>query len=88
VKKLINKAEDVVKEELAGMQAAHPDLINVDIELQVIVRKDAPIKGKVGVISGGGSGHEPMALACSTLPALEKYLPRQCPTRCLPLHAL
>jgi phosphoenolpyruvate---glycerone phosphotransferase subunit DhaK len=60
VKKLINKPEDVVKEELAGMQVAHPDLIRVDVDLQVIVRKDAPIQGKVGVISGGGSGHEPM----------------------------
>ncbi len=60
MKKLINKPEDVVKEELLGMQAAHPDLIRVDVDLQVIVRKDAPIQGKVGVISGGGSGHEPM----------------------------
>lgn len=60
MKKLINKPEDVVKEALAGMQAAHPDLIRVDVELQVIVRKDAPVQGKVGVISGGGSGHEPM----------------------------
>src|SRR5256886_9776195 len=60
MKKLINKPEDVVKEALAGMQAAHSDLIRVDIEQQIIVRKDAPIQGKVGVISGGGSGHEPM----------------------------
>lgn len=60
MKKLINKPEDVVKEELAGMAAAHADLIRVDIEQQVIVRKDAPVQGKVGVISGGGSGHEPM----------------------------
>src|SRR6266566_3730182 len=60
MKKLINKPEDVVKEALAGMLAAHSDLISVDIEQQVIVRKDAPVKGKVGVISGGGSGHEPM----------------------------
>src|SRR5574340_1176722 len=60
MKKLINKPEDVVKEALAGMLAAHSDLISVDIELQVIVRKDAPVQGKVGVISGGGSGHEPM----------------------------
>ncbi len=60
MKKLINKPDDVVKEALAGMQAAHSDLLSVDIEQQVIVRKDAPIKGKVGVISGGGSGHEPM----------------------------
>jgi len=60
MKKLINKPEDVVKEALAGMLAAHSDLLRVDIEQQIIVRKDAPIKGKVGVISGGGSGHEPM----------------------------
>src|SRR5690349_15277005 len=60
MKKLINKPEDVVKEALAGMLAAHPDLIRVDFDQQVIVRKDAPVQGKVGVISGGGSGHEPM----------------------------
>jgi len=60
MKKLINKPEDVVKEALAGMAVAHADLIRVDIEQQVIVRKDAPVQGKVGVISGGGSGHEPM----------------------------
>jgi dihydroxyacetone kinase-like protein len=60
MKKLINRPEDVVKEALAGMLAAHPDLIRVDVEQQVIVRKDAPVPNKVGVISGGGSGHEPM----------------------------
>src|SRR5437016_8558452 len=60
MKKLINKPEDVVKEALSGMQAAHSDLLRVDIEQQIIVRKDAPKQGKVGVISGGGSGHEPM----------------------------
>src|SRR2546427_10088731 len=60
MKKLINKPEDVVKEALAGMQALHPELLRVDFENQVIVRADAPVQGKVGVISGGGSGHEPM----------------------------
>jgi dihydroxyacetone kinase-like protein len=60
LKKLINKPENVVKEALAGMAAAHPDLIRVDVEQQIIIRKDAPVQGKVGVISGGGSGHEPM----------------------------
>src|SRR5437879_8326625 len=60
MKKLINNPDDVVKEALAGMLAAHSDLISVDIEQEVIVRKDAPVQGKVGVISGGGSGHEPM----------------------------
>src|SRR5438094_8424602 len=60
MKKLINKPDDVVKEALAGMLAAHSDLISVDIEQQVIVRKDAPVQGKVGLVSGGGSGHEPL----------------------------
>ncbi|MGB8344863.1 MAG: dihydroxyacetone kinase subunit DhaK [Ktedonobacteraceae bacterium] len=60
MKKLINKPDDLVKEELAGMAVAHADLIRVDFEQQIVVRKDAPIQGKVGVISGGGSGHEPM----------------------------
>ncbi|HZC07020.1 MAG TPA: dihydroxyacetone kinase subunit DhaK [Ktedonobacterales bacterium] len=60
MKKLINRPDDVVKDALAGMAAAHSDLIRVDVDLQVIVRNDAPVQGKVGVISGGGSGHEPM----------------------------
>ncbi len=60
MKKLINNVDDVVTEALAGMEALHPELIRVDYENQLIVRKDAPIRGKVGVISGGGSGHEPM----------------------------
>lgn len=60
MKKLINRPEDVVKEELAGVAAAHPDLVRVDLEKQIVVRADAPVQGKVGVISGGGSGHEPM----------------------------
>ena len=60
MKKLINRVEDVVKEELAGIQAAHGDLVRVDFENQLVIRADAPVHGKVGVISGGGSGHEPM----------------------------
>src|ERR1700719_2031036 len=60
MKKLINKPDDVVLEALAGMQDAHSDLIKVDVEQQLVIRKDAPVQGKVGVISGGGSGHEPM----------------------------
>jgi phosphoenolpyruvate---glycerone phosphotransferase subunit DhaK len=60
MKKLINKAEDVVKESLAGMAAAHSDLIKVFYDPNYIVRADAPVSGKVAVISGGGSGHEPM----------------------------
>ncbi len=60
MKKLINKAEDVVREELQGIEAAHPDLVRVQFEPHVVVRADAPVQGKVGLISGGGSGHEPM----------------------------
>jgi len=59
MKKLINAPDDVVDEALAGMLAAHADYIRVE-EPNIIVRKDAPRAGKVGVISGGGSGHEPM----------------------------
>src|ERR671918_780671 len=60
MKKLINKPEDVVKEELQGIEAAHPDLVKVHYDPNFIVRADAPVQGKVGLVSGGGSGHEPM----------------------------
>ena len=59
MKKFINDPADVVKESLAGLAAAHPDLVRVDFENQIVVRSDAPT-GKVAIISGGGSGHEPM----------------------------
>jgi dihydroxyacetone kinase-like protein len=60
VKKFLNDPADVVKESLAGLAAAHPDLVQVDFENQVVLRKDAPVSGKVALISGGGSGHEPL----------------------------
>jgi dihydroxyacetone kinase-like protein len=60
MKKLINNPEDVVLEELQGIAAAHPDLVKVNFEPNFIVRADAPVKGKVALVSGGGSGHEPM----------------------------
>src|SRR5436309_5122802 len=60
MKKLINRPEDVVTEALTGMEALHPELLRVDYKNQIIVRADAPVRGKVGIISGGGSGHEPM----------------------------
>jgi dihydroxyacetone kinase-like protein len=59
MKKFINAPEDVVREALAGVAAAHPDL-RVDLAGQIVVRADAPISGKVGLVSGGGSGHEPL----------------------------
>jgi dihydroxyacetone kinase-like protein len=60
MKKLINSPETEVKDALAGMALAHADLIAVHYDPDFIVRAGAPIKGKVGIISGGGSGHEPM----------------------------
>jgi dihydroxyacetone kinase-like protein len=60
MKKLINAPDRVVDEALAGMARAHPDLVRIDTENNVVIRADAPQQGKVGVISGGGSGHEPM----------------------------
>jgi dihydroxyacetone kinase-like protein len=60
VKKLINNPDDVVKEELQGIEAAHADLVTVHYDPHYIVRRDAPVRGKVGLVSGGGSGHEPM----------------------------
>jgi dihydroxyacetone kinase-like protein len=60
MKKLINRAEDVVREELEGIAAAHPDLVRVKLDPNFIVRADAPVQGKVALVSGGGSGHEPM----------------------------
>ena len=59
MKKLINDPADVVVEALLGIEAAHPDL-QVDHHNKIIYRGDAPRPGKVGIISGGGSGHEPL----------------------------
>jgi dihydroxyacetone kinase-like protein len=60
VKKLINRPEDVVREALEGMAIAHGDRVRVSYEPAFVVRADAPVQGKVGIVSGGGSGHEPM----------------------------
>src|SRR5260370_6625651 len=59
MKKLINAPEDVVTDALAGMAAAHPSLA-VDLDNKIITRAGAPAPGKVGLVSGGGSGHEPL----------------------------
>jgi phosphoenolpyruvate---glycerone phosphotransferase subunit DhaK len=59
VKKLINDPADVVSEALRGIDAAHRDL-RVDHDHNIVYRADAPVQGKVGLLSGGGSGHEPL----------------------------
>jgi phosphoenolpyruvate---glycerone phosphotransferase subunit DhaK len=60
MKKLINQPEDFVRESLEGMATAHPDFIKVNYDPNFVYRVDAPVQGKVAIISGGGSGHEPM----------------------------
>jgi dihydroxyacetone kinase-like protein len=59
MKKLINSPDTVITEALEGVAAAHPGLA-VDVENKVITRAGAPKPGKVGLVSGGGSGHEPL----------------------------
>jgi dihydroxyacetone kinase-like protein len=60
MKKLINNPDDVVREELEGIGSAHRDAVKVYFDPHYIVRADAPVQGKVALVSGGGSGHEPM----------------------------
>src|SRR5918998_558538 len=59
MKKLINDPADVVADALGGIAAAHPEL-RVDHANRVVCRSDAPVPQKVGLVSGGGSGHEPL----------------------------
>jgi dihydroxyacetone kinase-like protein len=60
MKKLINSPENVVVEALQGFVAAHGNLVKAQFDPNFLMRADAPVKNKVAVISGGGSGHEPM----------------------------
>ncbi|OKJ92196.1 dihydroxyacetone kinase subunit DhaK [Amycolatopsis sp. CB00013] len=60
MKKIINDPKTVVAESLRGLAAAHADVLRVEDDPAIVVRVDAPVAGKVAVISGGGSGHEPL----------------------------
>ena len=60
MKKFLNDPADVVKESLAGLAAAHGDILRYDADAQILTRAGAPVQGKVALISGGGSGHEPL----------------------------
>ena len=60
MKKIINNPADVMAESLRGFAAAHADLVTVHHDPPFIVRADAPVAGKVAVVSGGGAGHEPL----------------------------
>jgi len=60
MKKLINDPQNVVHESLTGLALAHPDILKAHFDPTYVIRVDSPITGKVGIVSGGGSGHEPM----------------------------
>ncbi|SDN27519.1 dihydroxyacetone kinase, N-terminal domain [Cryobacterium flavum] len=60
MKKLINDPKNVVNDAVAGFEAAHGDIVRISHDPVYIVRNDAPVQGKVGIVSGGGSGHEPL----------------------------
>ena len=87
VKKLINDPADVISEALRGMAMAHPEL-RIDHTNRIIYRGDAPVTGKVGLISGGGlraraaARRLRRAAACSTPPVPVRFSPPRCPTRC------
>src|SRR5438552_14489227 len=59
-KKFLNDPAELVRESLAGLAAAHGDILRYDADAQIVVRAGAPVQGKVALISGGGSGHEPL----------------------------
>ncbi|GAQ25173.1 dihydroxyacetone kinase subunit DhaK [Tepidanaerobacter syntrophicus] len=59
MKKVINNPENVVEEMLEGMAAAYPQYVRKLDGFDVMIRTNAPVKGKVALVSGGGSGHEP-----------------------------
>jgi phosphoenolpyruvate---glycerone phosphotransferase subunit DhaK len=74
MKKLINSPDTVVDEALAGLAAAHANVLRLESP-SIVVRRDAPRSGKVGIVSGGGSGHEPMQVGYVGLGGLDAACP-------------
>jgi len=75
MKKLINDPRAVVEEAVEGFGLAHPELVTVHADPTFITRKDAPVAGKVGLVSGGGSGHEPLHAGYVGLGMLDAAVP-------------
>ena len=75
MKKLINDPRAVVDESVDGFGMAHADLVTVSAEPRFITRKDGPVDGKVGLVSGGGSGHEPLHAGFVGLGMLDAAVP-------------
>ena len=60
MKKLINAVDDVLSESLRGFGTAHGDIVSVNLDPKFVTRAGAPVRDKVAILSGGGSGHEPL----------------------------
>lgn len=75
MKKLINNPRAVVDESVEGFGMAHADLVDVHPDPKFVVRKGAPVKGKVALVSGGGSGHEPLHAGFVGLGMLDAAVP-------------
>ncbi|UXM91909.1 dihydroxyacetone kinase subunit DhaK [Paenarthrobacter sp. JL.01a] len=75
MKKLINDPRAVVDESVEGFGMAHADIVDVHPEPKFVVRKGAPVKGKVALVSGGGSGHEPLHAGFVGLGMLDAAVP-------------
>ena len=75
MKKLINDPARVVDESVEGFGWAHADLVTVHRDPLYVVRADAPVEGKVGLVSGGGSGHEPLHAGFVGLGMLDAAVP-------------
>jgi dihydroxyacetone kinase-like protein len=75
MKKLINDPRAVVDESVEGFGMAHADIVDVHPEPKYVVRKGAPVAGKVALVSGGGSGHEPLHAGFVGLGMLDAAVP-------------
>ncbi|HWA44216.1 MAG TPA: dihydroxyacetone kinase subunit DhaK [Hypericibacter adhaerens] len=84
MKKFINAVDRVLTESLRGFGAAHSDIVRVQMEPTFVARADAPVKGKVALISGGGSGHEPLHAGFVGRGMLDAACPGQVFTSCTP----
>src|SRR4051794_24209811 len=76
VKKLINKVDTLLSESLSGFAAAHAEIVSLGAEGKFVRRRDLK-RGKVGLISGGGSGHEPLHAGFVGLGMLDAACPGQ-----------
>lgn len=75
MKKLINDSRAVVDESVEGFGMAHADIVDVHPEPKYVIRKGAPVEGKVALVSGGGSGHEPLHAGFVGLGMLDAAVP-------------